>query len=97
MMKKAAVVVLALGIVGHVGAKERDSLARFQGGIGVSPVSSFAGPMNADGTFPNVTRNVVRGVRSSSNIWRIADLRAARRWQQHRAKRQPERHRDINL
>ena len=59
----------------HVSAKGRDSLARFEGGIGVDPVSSFAGPLNADGTFQNVTRNFVRGVRSSA-IWRIAGLRA---------------------
>ena len=76
MMKKAAVVLLALGIVAHVGAKGRDSLARFEGGIGVEPVSSFAAPLNADGTFQNVTRNFVRGVKSSAAIWRIADLRA---------------------
>jgi hypothetical protein len=76
MMKNAAVILLALGIVGRASAKGRDALARFEGGIGVSPIASFAGPPNADGTFPNVTRNVVRGVRSSGAIWRIADLRA---------------------
>jgi len=76
MMKKAAVILLALGTVGHLNAKGRASLARFEGGIGVTPVSSFAAPLNADGTFQNVTRNFVRGVKSSASIWRIADLRA---------------------
>jgi hypothetical protein len=76
MVKNAAVALLALGIVGSVSAQGRDVLARFEGGIGVDPVSSFAGPVNADGTFPNVTRNFVRGVKSSGSIWRIADLKA---------------------
>jgi hypothetical protein len=60
----------------YVSAKGRDSLARFEGGIGVDPVSSFAGPLNADGTFQNVTRNLVTGIRSSPAICRIADLKA---------------------
>jgi hypothetical protein len=60
----------------YVSAKGRDSLARFEGGTGVDPVSSFAGPLNADGTFQNVTRNLVTGIRSSPAIWRIADLKA---------------------
>ena len=53
MVKKAAVLVLTLGIVGHVGAKGRDSLARFDGGIGVSAVSNVSGTANADGSFPD--------------------------------------------
>src|SRR5438874_9220442 len=68
--------LLALGMVARVGASGRASLARFEGGIGVDPVASFALPLNADGTFQNVTRNFVRGVRSSAAIWRIANLRA---------------------
>jgi hypothetical protein len=74
-MKHAAVALLALGIVGGVSAHERD-LARFDGGIGVIPVSNGAGPMNPDGTFPNVRLNVVRGVMPGAGPWRIADLRA---------------------
>jgi hypothetical protein len=76
MVKKAAVLVLTLGIVGHVGAKGRDSLARFDGGIGVSAVSNVSGTANADGSFPNVTRNVVRTVNPAGQLWRIGDLRA---------------------
>jgi hypothetical protein len=76
MMKRAAVMVLALGIVGHVSAHERDLLARFDGGIGVIPVSNGAGPANPDGTLPNVRLNVVRGVNPGAGPWRIGSLRA---------------------
>jgi hypothetical protein len=74
MMKRAAVILIALGMVGQVGAHA--FLARFEGGIGVDPVASFAAPLNNDGTFQNVLRNFVRGVRSSTAIWRISDLKA---------------------
>ena len=76
MVKKAAVIALSLAMVAHVGAHRRDSLAKFDGGIGVIPVSNGTGTANPDGTFPNVTRNVVRGVNPSGQIWRIADLKA---------------------
>jgi hypothetical protein len=76
MMNKAAVILLVVGIGSHVSASGRDSLARFDGGIGVIPVSNAAGPMNADGTFPNVRLNIVRGVFPGAGPWRIADLRA---------------------
>ncbi len=76
MMKSAAVILLALGIVGHVSGHEREFLARFEGGIGVIPASNGAGPVNPDGTFPNVKLNVVRGVSPGAGPWRIADLRA---------------------
>jgi hypothetical protein len=75
-MKK--VVVLALFLVGVLPtvALTADTIARFQGGIGVLPVSNAAGTANADGTFPNVTRNVVRGVNPGGQPWVIADLNA---------------------
>jgi len=76
MMRKAAVMLLALGMVARVGASGRASLARFEGGIGVYPVASFASRVTADGTFQDVTRNFVRGVTSSAAIWKIANLRA---------------------
>ena len=76
MVKKAAVIVLALGMVGRASAHEGDVLARFEGGIGVVPVSNGAGPVNPDGTFPNVKLNVVRGVFPGAGPWRIAELRA---------------------
>jgi hypothetical protein len=77
MVKQAAVMLLVLGIVGPVGAHERDVLARFDGGIGVIPVSNGAGAANADGTLPNARLNVVRGVSPGAGPWRIADLRAS--------------------
>jgi hypothetical protein len=76
MVKNAAVILLVLGMIGHVSASGREFLARFEGGIGVIPVSNGAGPANADGTFPNVKLNVVRGVFPGGGPWRIADLRA---------------------
>ena len=76
MMKKAAVILSVLGMVAHVGASGHDFLARFEGGIGVIPVSNGAGPVNADGTFPNVKLNIVRGVLPGAGPWRIADLKA---------------------
>jgi hypothetical protein len=74
-MKQAAVILLTLGLVGQVSAHEPDFLARFEGGIGVIPVSNVSGEPNPDGTFPNVTRNVVRGI-NPAGPWRIANLRA---------------------
>src|SRR3954468_3469532 len=75
MMKKAAMIVLALGIGASASAHEGDVLVRFDGGIGVQPVANVAGPANADLTFPNVKQNTVRGVLPGAP-WRIADLRA---------------------
>src|SRR5437868_5187731 len=75
MVRHAAMMILVLGTVAGGSAHERDSLARFDGGIGVTPVANVAGTVNADGTFPNVKQNVVRGV-LPSGPWRIADLRA---------------------
>jgi hypothetical protein len=82
MLRKAAAILVALGIVGPVGAyahdsdHEREFLARFEGGIGVIPASNGAGPANADGTFPNVKLNIVRGVPPGAGPWRIAALKA---------------------
>lgn len=77
IVKKAAIILLSLGIVGPAWAQEPDILARFDGGIGVIPASSGAGPVNvADGTFPNVKPNVVRLVPPGAGPWRIADLKA---------------------
>jgi hypothetical protein len=53
-----------------------DRLVRFDGGIGVIPVSSAAGVQNANGTFPDVNRNDVRGVPPGGQPWVIAALRA---------------------
>jgi hypothetical protein len=72
MVKRAAVILFSLGIVGHVGASGRDSLVKFDGGIGVIPVSNVV--VNAG--VVTVTRNIVRGVNPPGQIWRIGDLRA---------------------
>lgn len=76
MVKVVTAFLLALGIVGGASAHEREFLARFDGGIGVIPAQSGAGPANPDGTLPNVKLNVVRGVPPGAGPWRIADLRA---------------------
>jgi hypothetical protein len=52
-------------------------LVKFEGGIGVIPVSSAAGPQNAIGTFPDVNRNDVKGVPPGGQPWVIASLTAA--------------------
>lgn len=76
MVKKAAVILFALGMVAHASAQEQDLIAKFEGGIGVIPVSNGAGPANADGTLPNARLNIVRGVNPGAGPWRIAALRA---------------------
>jgi hypothetical protein len=76
MMKRAAVILVSVGMAAHAGAQEPEFLARFDGGIGVVPVSNGAGPANADGTLPNARLNVVRGVNPGAGPWRIAALRA---------------------
>lgn len=51
--------------LGHGGRRPREIR---EGGIGVIPVSCAAGVQNAGGTFPNVNRNVVRGVNPAGQI-----------------------------
>ena len=78
-MKRGLFVSILVLVVGgfftSFGAAD-DTLVEFKGGIGVIPVSSAAGVQNADGTFPNVNRNVVRGVNPPGQIWTISDLKA---------------------
>ena len=74
--KVAAIIVFSLSVTGLVSAHKRESLVAFDGGIGVIPASSVAGTANPDGTFPNVNRNIVRGVNPPGAPWRIADLKA---------------------
>jgi len=76
MVKFATVILVVLGIVGVARAHEGDALVRFDGGIGVIPVQNGAGLANADGTFPNVKLNIVRGVNPGAGPWTIASLRA---------------------
>jgi hypothetical protein len=54
-----------------------DNLVRFQGGIGVIPVSSGVVPQGTQPlTADSVNRNFVRGVPPPGQIWVIGDLRA---------------------
>lgn len=76
MFKQAVVIAAVVGTVGHARTVEPTLLASFNGAIGVQPVANVAGPVNADGTFPNVKQNVVRGV-SPAGPWRIAGLKAS--------------------
>ena len=75
-MKAVVLLALASAVFGPLSLAADDSLVKFEGGIGVHPVSNIAGTPNADGTFPSVTRNIVRGVNPAGQIWVIADLRA---------------------
>jgi len=75
-MTKGLLLALSLFLLSPLAATAEDSLAKFDGGIGVIPVSNVAGAQNANGTFPDVTRNVVRGVNPAGQIWVIADLQA---------------------
>ena len=56
--------------------KHDDTLVKFKGGIGVHPVSNISGTQNANGSFPDVTRNVVRGVDPAGQLWVIDKLDA---------------------
>src|SRR5262245_57641095 len=56
-----------------VAAISDDSLVKFDGGIGVIPVSSGVGTA---ATAEVVNRNIVRGVQPPGQIWVIADLKA---------------------
>ena len=77
MKSAVATSVLALIAIAGLGAHERDTLARFEGGIGVISAQNGAGTPNPDGTLPNVRLNVVRGVAPGAGPWRIASLRAS--------------------
>jgi hypothetical protein len=64
--------VLSVGLSGPLFAKD-DSTLKFDGGIGVIPVSNVT--VNADGSV-TVSRNIVRGVNSAGQIWVIDALKA---------------------
>jgi hypothetical protein len=53
-----------------------DTLVKFRGAIGDIPVANVAGVANPDGTFPEVTRNIVRLVNPAGQIWVISDFMA---------------------
>jgi hypothetical protein len=53
-----------------------DRFLRFKGAIGDIPVANVAGTANPDGSFPDVIRNIVRGVPPAGQIWVISDFKA---------------------
>ena len=74
--------VLCVGLGSSLLAKDDNSL-RFDGGIGVIPVSNVT--VNADGSV-TVSRNIVRGVNPPGQIWIIDALRADVRGDEIRAR-----------
>jgi hypothetical protein len=68
------VTILAVGLLGFVLSfpEVEGTLVKFDGGIGVDPVSNAPGPAADAAT---VTRNIVRGVQPASS-WVIAKLKA---------------------
>jgi hypothetical protein len=70
MIKKAAVILLALGMVARVSAHEsghdRDSLARFEGGIGGIPVQNVSRSAGAACSSPAATASVKTPIKASS-------------------------------
>ncbi|MGB0035268.1 MAG: hypothetical protein WBP79_07335 [Candidatus Acidiferrales bacterium] len=64
------VAVVALSAFGY--GKRENTLVRFNGGIGVDPVSNVV----VNGTTTTATPNTVRGISPAGQIWRIADLDA---------------------
>jgi hypothetical protein len=72
-VKKAALVCAMSAILASPLRAADDSLVRFDGGIGVIPVSNVT--VNADGTV-TVSRNSVRGVNPPGQIWVIDRLKA---------------------
>jgi hypothetical protein len=75
-MRTAGLLALVMLALVQLPAAADDSLVKFDGGIGVIPVSSAAGVQNANGTFPDVNRNDVRGVGPGGQPWVISDLKA---------------------
>jgi hypothetical protein len=75
-MRKACALALLLAAFAPTQTLAEDSLVNFDGGIGVVPVSSVAGVQNANGSFPDVNRNDVRGVLPAGQLWVISRLKA---------------------
>jgi hypothetical protein len=83
MMKRFVLAsVLCVGLGSSLLAKDDNSL-RFDGGIGVLPVSNVT--LNANGSV-TVSRNIVRGVNPPGQIWIIDALKAEVRGDEIRAR-----------
>jgi len=69
----AALALVALVPRSAVGyGRHENTLVKFDGAIGVDPISNVV----VNGTTTTVTPNVVRGISPAGQIWRIADLDA---------------------
>ena len=78
-MKKSLFTSILMVLIGGSFASSviaDDTLVRFKGAIGDIPVANVAGTPNPDGSFPDVIRNIVRGVVPAGQIWVISDFRA---------------------
>lgn len=73
MKKRVIGAAVSLALAYGAAAAADDHLARFDGGIGVIPVSAGAGTANP---AEQVNRNIVRGVQPPGQIWVIAGLKA---------------------
>ena len=75
-MKKLLAVAMLVGMAAPLAASADDAVVKFEGGIGVIPVSRAAGTANADGSFPNVVRNDIFGTPPGGQPWVIRSLSA---------------------
>jgi hypothetical protein len=79
-VKKTALALVCLSFVAFASPlrAEDHSLVRFDGGIGVIPVSNITltDPTVTTGPVATGTRNIVRGVNPPGQIWRIDRLKA---------------------
>jgi hypothetical protein len=74
MKKRSIVIALSVAAAFAASPAMADrTLARFDGGIGVNPVSSAPGPA---ATSETVNRNIVRGVQPPGQPWVISSLKA---------------------
>ena len=66
----------ALSVIADNNRHDRQDniLVKFKGGIGVIPISNVVVDATT-GAVTSVNRNIVRGVNSPGQIWRIADLK----------------------
>ena len=79
MALKSLTTMLCLATVLPLSAAADDALVSFKGGIGVHPVSNVSGTATNPPTnsiFPEVTRNIVRGVNPPGQLWVIDKLSA---------------------
>src|SRR3954451_10783607 len=53
-----------------------DKLVRFRGAIGDIQVANVAANPNPDGSYPDLIRNIVRGINPAGQIWVISDFKA---------------------